>query len=344
MRPPQGPQHGPSTHPARTQHAPLPVQAQDPAHANNTAHSLIPDGVIKSAHFIKTAAYAQVYGTWDGTKINIVAGDTGGELDPHGAENLGNPIGGNVTSNWGGSDVFYEEWMSFVSSTTFCFRVCTAVVNGVTTAEECEHKLDLLGCGWVMAIPNDAADPGFTSCDGDVAVAPGRYPLPDGSTSTFAQRFTYTANGTPVTIGQTATPAAPALYPSTSNCVTYSTIANGVDPANLMVTAAPTLLQSGSSVVVTGVGSTTMATTTAVVSPVVASSGNNTNAVAGAADATGAAGASSGAGSGSGSSSSGGASASSTGAKSGALGTTSVNTGLVGVVVGAILVGAAAVF
>lgn len=34
------------------------------------------------------------------------------------AENLGNPIGGNVTSNVTGSDVFYEEWMSFMSYST----------------------------------------------------------------------------------------------------------------------------------------------------------------------------------------------------------------------------------
>lgn len=56
-----------------------------------------------------------VQGFFDGTKINIPYGDDGGELDPHGAENLGNPIGGNVTSNVTGSDVFYEEWMSFMS-------------------------------------------------------------------------------------------------------------------------------------------------------------------------------------------------------------------------------------
>jgi hypothetical protein len=42
------------------------------------------------------------------------SGDSGGELDPHGAENLGNPIGGNVTSDVNGQDVFYQEWMSFV--------------------------------------------------------------------------------------------------------------------------------------------------------------------------------------------------------------------------------------
>lgn len=68
--------------------------------------------------FIKTPLYVQVHGFWDGTKVNIPQGDTGGELDPHGAENKGNPVGGNVTSNVGGTDVFYEEWMSFVSRDT----------------------------------------------------------------------------------------------------------------------------------------------------------------------------------------------------------------------------------
>ena len=47
----------------------------------------------------------------DFTKINIANQDEGGELDPHGATGLGNPIGGNVTSNVSGSDVHYEEWM-----------------------------------------------------------------------------------------------------------------------------------------------------------------------------------------------------------------------------------------
>lgn len=73
-------------------------------------HSLTP------AQLIKTPLYVQIYGFWDGTKMNLVAGDSGGELDPHGAENKGNPVGGNVTTNIAtGNDVFYEEWMSFVS-------------------------------------------------------------------------------------------------------------------------------------------------------------------------------------------------------------------------------------
>jgi hypothetical protein len=36
-------------------------------------------------------------------------GDSGGELDPHGPDAVGNPIGGNVTSDVSGEDVFYEE-------------------------------------------------------------------------------------------------------------------------------------------------------------------------------------------------------------------------------------------
>ena len=47
----------------------------------------------------------------DFTHINIKDGDYGGELDPHGATGLGNPVGGNVTTNATGSDVSYEEWM-----------------------------------------------------------------------------------------------------------------------------------------------------------------------------------------------------------------------------------------
>ena len=47
----------------------------------------------------------------DLTKINIAQGDEGGELDPHGATGLGNPVGGNVTCNVTGQDVSYQEWM-----------------------------------------------------------------------------------------------------------------------------------------------------------------------------------------------------------------------------------------
>lgn len=223
---------------------------------------LIPDGTITAAHFIRTPSYVQIYGFWDGTRVNIPAGDSGGELDPHGAENVGNPIGGNVTSNVSGRDVFYEEWMSFISYDQYCMRICTAVPPNSTTELMCEHELDIMGCQFVMAIPDFySSNNSFTSCEGNDAVPPGLYPGAGGSISTFRQRYTgsYTQNGSlgMFTVGQTITPSAPALYPATSNCITYSTISNGVNTANFAVTAAPVVIQ-GSSTVTGSVGSTSM--------------------------------------------------------------------------------------
>jgi len=54
---------------------------------------LIPDGTIQGAHFVQTPDYVQVTGFGDFTKMNIPAGDQGGELDPHGADGNGNPVG-----------------------------------------------------------------------------------------------------------------------------------------------------------------------------------------------------------------------------------------------------------
>lgn len=77
------------------------------AEARNNAR-LIPEGTFSSVHFVKTPLYWQIHGLGDLTKINIQQGDAGGELDPHGAEDLGNPIGGNVTTNATGQDVHYQ--------------------------------------------------------------------------------------------------------------------------------------------------------------------------------------------------------------------------------------------
>lgn len=224
---------------------------------------LIPDGVITAAHYIKTPLYVQIYGFWDGTKVNIPYGDSGGELDPWGAENVGNPIGGNATSSVSGQDVWYMQWMSFISYDQYCLRICTAE-NATNTAElQCEHELDIMGCQFVMALSDFyTSNNSFTSCDGDVAAPPGLYPLANGSTSTFRQRYTgsYTQGGSVGywTVGQTVTPSAPAWIPATSNCYTYSTISNGVNTANWLVASAPSTLSGGSTVAVGNVASTSM--------------------------------------------------------------------------------------
>lgn len=49
---------------------------------------------------------------------------SGGELDPHGADGNGNPIGGLVFGNSFGNELQYHEWTSFISDGEFCFRAC----------------------------------------------------------------------------------------------------------------------------------------------------------------------------------------------------------------------------
>ncbi|KAJ9111669.1 hypothetical protein QFC19_001028 [Naganishia cerealis] len=253
------------------------------AKARNNAR-IIPDGTIHSAHFIKTPMYVQIQGYFDGTRINIPFGDQGGELDPHGAENLGNPIGGNVTSNVSGQDVFYEEWMSFISYNQFCLRICTANNKDIDTALQCEHELDVMGCQWVM--PGDYSNGTFDSCLGEAAAPPGSYPDVTSSqgqlaasTSTFRQRYTGTwsaeSTGGIFTVGQTVTPAAPAYTPATSSCTHYATIANGINTADYRVVAPSALVEVSAGYSNTPSSASATASSSAASSKA-ASSGSNT--------------------------------------------------------------------
>ena len=204
--------------------------------ARNEAR-VIPDGTFTAVHLVRTPLYIQVQGWGDFTKINIADGDEGGELDPHGATGDGNPIGGNVTSNISGSDVHYQEWMNYMSYQQFCLRICVSENSTYSAAVECQHTLDEMGCNWVM--PGDYTNNSFTDCEGDSAYPPGVYPQADGSTSTFAQRYTgtYTAGGSvgTYTIGQTVTPQTAYSTPATSSCTTYATISNGIALSSLGV-------------------------------------------------------------------------------------------------------------
>lgn len=107
---------------------------------------VIPDGTLKGVHFVKTPDYVQVTGVGDFTKINVLKGDSGGELDPHGADGNGNPIGGLVFGNSFGANLQYHEWASFISDGEFCFRACT----GPNAQALCQHIYDVMGCYWNM--------------------------------------------------------------------------------------------------------------------------------------------------------------------------------------------------
>jgi hypothetical protein len=175
----------------------------------------------------------------------------GGELDPHGATNMGNPVGGNVTSNVSGKDVFYEEWMNYVAANQVCIRICIAGTDVAPTPLECQHTLDEMGCNWVM--PGDYTDGVFDTCDADSAYPPGLYPQGNGQTSTFQQYFSsvYTApdGGVQTFINASpdqSTPQAAYSTPSSSNCVRASSIANGI--ASII----PTTSSSSSSAASTG--------------------------------------------------------------------------------------------
>ncbi|WVQ70568.1 hypothetical protein IAR50_000087 [Cryptococcus sp. DSM 104548] len=217
--------------------------------ARNNAR-VIPDGTLTAVHFVKTPLYWQIQGFGDFTQINIQDGDEGGELDPHGATGLGNPVGGNVTTNATGSDVSYEEWMNYMAYDQFCLRICISANSTYTAAEECQHTLDEMGCSWIM--PGDYTDNSFTECDGDSAYPPGIYPLANGSTSTFAQRYTGTytnsdgSKGT-WTQGETVTPQTAYSTPATSNCITYSSVGNGIASLALSGATNATGVAGGSS-------------------------------------------------------------------------------------------------
>jgi hypothetical protein len=68
-----------------------------------------------------------------------------------GAFGSGNPIGGNVTTNVvDGENEPIAEWMLFISAGQFCLRACTNANSTYSAAAMCEHKLDVMGCNFVM--------------------------------------------------------------------------------------------------------------------------------------------------------------------------------------------------
>ena len=52
---------------------------------------LIPAGALQGVQWMKTPDYVQAVGYIDQTFINILRGDWGGEMDPHGADLVSKP-------------------------------------------------------------------------------------------------------------------------------------------------------------------------------------------------------------------------------------------------------------
>ncbi|KAF9269628.1 hypothetical protein L218DRAFT_953253 [Marasmius fiardii PR-910] len=183
---------------------------------------LIPDGTIKGAHFVKTPDYVQITGIGDFTSMNVPAGDAGGELDPHGADGNGNPVGGLVFSSAFGPLQQVHEWTNFMSVSEFCFRACNP--QGSNAAGMCQHIYDVMGCQWNMPANYDAGT--FENCDGESGEPMGVY-----GGSTFFQ-------------GQPNTPP-PHPAPASSNCKPLASISNGVASLAVSTTSASAKATSG---------------------------------------------------------------------------------------------------
>jgi hypothetical protein len=193
---------------------------------------LIPAGALTGLQYLKTPDYIQIVGFIDQTKINIASGDYGGELDPHGADLRGNPMGGVMFSSaWTGSLVQVIEWTNFMGGNAFCMKACDPSKSNA--ANYCQHVFDRIGCAYNA--PNNAKDKVFESCDADNADFPGVY-TSAGKTVTYTQP--------PESLGAISSMPYTARIPASSNCKTLTSSA--------LFTALPTVSATSSSARATG--------------------------------------------------------------------------------------------
>ncbi|KAJ7336355.1 manno protein [Mycena albidolilacea] len=182
---------------------------------------LIPPGALQGVQFMKTPDYVQVVGFIDQTKINLQADDSGGELDPHGADLRGNPLGSLVYSTaWGNGTEYTQviEWHNFMGGSQFCFKACDP--SKPNAAHYCEHVYDRIGqrsfddgCRCAYNAPNNAQNGTFESCLGENQDFPGVYTT-DGQVMTYKQP--------PESLGPISSLPYTARVPASSSCTQYT--------------------------------------------------------------------------------------------------------------------------
>jgi len=151
---------------------------------------LMPAGTLTGVTFVKTPDYVQVTGIINQALINIAANDDGGEMDPHGADQRGNPLGGLLFSNAfaasaGNANTYVQavEWHNFMGGGAFCLKACDP--SRPNAARYCEHIFDRIGCQYNA--PASYATGVFESCLGDSQDFPGIYTGANGVVSTYTQ-------------------------------------------------------------------------------------------------------------------------------------------------------------
>jgi hypothetical protein len=189
------------------------VEAQVVAYCTKPGHGtrIMPPGTLTSVQFMRTNGYIQVSGQFNQSGIGLDPSDYGGELDPHGADLAGNPLGGLVFSSSlptnNGTITQVDNWSNFVGSGLFCIKACD---NSVTSPDFCENRFDLIGCDYNM--PSDAYTTNeFVDCHGDEQMPPGQY-VSNGQTLTWSQ---------PASLSPSSTLPWQPSVPASSSCTTY---------------------------------------------------------------------------------------------------------------------------
>jgi len=188
---------------------------------------IIPEGSLTGVQWLYAKDYLQVVGYINQTAVGLLASDPGGELDPHGDDEQGNPLGGIVFTNGFGmntqqftqqfqsnstpSTKFTQviEWVDFIGNGMFCLKMCNP--SDSQDALLCNHIYDRVGCTYNAPADYLHVNGTFQVCDSDDMTFPGVY-VSDGITTTWTQG----PEGVPVMPPYTPT------IPASSNCQTFS--------------------------------------------------------------------------------------------------------------------------
>ncbi|THG94956.1 hypothetical protein EW145_g8048 [Phellinidium pouzarii] len=213
---------------------------------------VIPPGALQGVQYMRTPDYIQVVGFIDQTKVNIADGDYGGELDPHGADLRGNPLGGLLFSNAfnasnSDNNTFTQaiEWTNFMGGGSFCLKVCDPA--GAHAADYCQHIFDRIGCAYNA--PNNAQNGTFEVCLGDNQDFPGVY-TSSGTVMTYTQP--------PESLGAITTMPYTPVVPASSSCTTFASAdlySSAASVFSSIVTTTATSTASGSAKTGSGSGS-----------------------------------------------------------------------------------------
>jgi hypothetical protein len=204
------------------------VEAVVVAYCTKPGHGtrLIAPGILTAVQFIKAPGYIQVTGLFNQTGIGLTTDDGGGELDPHGADLAGNPLGGLVFSNNLPSStsnttiVQVQNWSNFVGSNMFCFKACDPTV---TSPDFCQNIYDTQGCFFNM--PASYEPNVFSSCLGDNQNPPGGAPVIPATSSctTYASSDLYPNAATSTATSVSTKPASTASHSGTAAAATSGT-------------------------------------------------------------------------------------------------------------------------